>query len=178
MVEWFVHLGWLDSILRMLRWCWKGVFWGLFPIVLSSILPIFWGQTAVFPSDGIFALSILAITICATQVEFPPDKPDIQRRLREWLPRLTYLVVVVAIVLSIATNENIKYANFAAPTDSVFPFVVTIFVISVFFGLMSFIINEVIEEKHISSLPEQRRATVMDLSTSARSKDAEGELKL
>lgn len=178
MREWFKALGPIESSLRILTWLWKGVFWGFFPILLSAVLPIFWGHGFKVPSDALFALSVLAIAICATQVEFPSEKSTVQPRLREWLPRLTNLIIFLAVAISIASNKNITYLGQNPHEGNLTIGVIIIFLFSLIVSLTAFIVNEIIEEKHIQSLPEERSLSGQALADSARKAESSNGITL
>jgi hypothetical protein len=96
---------WLND---SLSWLYINVFWGALAILLGTFFPMLSGESPLLPDDSTLAITVLAITLCATQTEFPRELKIREHIQQLWLGRAALIVCVFgAVIAAVSTGSSI-----------------------------------------------------------------------
>lgn len=139
-------------------WIYTNVLWGGAAILLGIFIPVLFGAEATVSNDAILAITVLGITICATQIEFPPELPVRQQSQKLWLTRVAVMSIAGGAVIA-AFSAPIPLGNAARPGhELMLKLSIVLCLIAIVTGLWLSVLRTLALGQYLTDIIQQARA--------------------
>lgn len=89
--------GWLDLVLT---WIWNSVFWGFIPLGVTFFVALVAGITSDLSNDLRVGATVLALSLCGTQLVDDLPIPKGQLTKWKWLRNSSYIIVIIGALVA------------------------------------------------------------------------------
>jgi len=149
--------GWVDLVLS---WMWNSVFWGFIPLGVTFFVALVAGITSDLSNDLRVGATVLALSLCGTQLVDDLPIPKGQLTKWKWLRNSSYVLVILGAVvaaINVLYSSNISLGaltvNIALLNKSAF----IVFSVSLIVSFFAFLIRVIAASESFEAAVNERQ---------------------
>lgn len=139
-------LGWIHE---GLSWLYTNVLWGMVAILLGTFTPLLFGVKPQLPNDATLAVTVLAITICATHIDFPTELRVKHKYQLTWLTRAAVVFIFLGAVIAAFSTANTFGDALKLDRELMLILSAALFVVAVLIGLWLSVLRRLAFERYL-----------------------------
>lgn len=161
-----------------LSWLWTSVFWGFIPLGVTVFIALVVGLASDFSNDLRVGATVLALSLCGTQLMDDVPIPQEQLVKWKWLRNASLLLIVFGAVVSalnVLHGASISLGSLSIDLGLLNKSAVWVFVLSLTISFSAFLIRVLAASESFEQAVDERRK---ELSTDAEAHSEVDGMKL